>query len=257
MASHVNLAITIIGHNEEEHLKELLPTLKFASEIIYVDCESEDNSLNRANLAGCKIFQRPNNPNLNLNKSFAINQSSSTWIFYIDPDERLTDDLILEIVEKLKNPGDYCAFYLSRRNHYFGKWMKYGSQYPDKQIRLFKRGCAEFPKLHVHEKLKVNGKIGNLNYDLLHYPYSSISQYLQKLDFYTSFEATYLLNQGIKPNFIMLFKYVFYLPFTRFFRRFIFKLGFRDGWRGFFAAFFDSISFILRYFKLLALDNEK
>jgi len=87
----MNLSITIIGHNEVEHLRELLPQLKWAHEIVYVDCESHDGSLEVARELGCRVFSRPNNTNLNVNKSYAMEQANGDWVFYVDPDERIYD----------------------------------------------------------------------------------------------------------------------------------------------------------------------
>ena len=93
----MNLSITIIGHNEVEHLRELLPQLKWANEIVYVDCESHDGSLEVAREAGCHVFSQPNNTNLNVNKSYAMEQATGDWVFYVDPDERLPEFLVAEI----------------------------------------------------------------------------------------------------------------------------------------------------------------
>ncbi|GAB4367507.1 MAG: glycosyltransferase family 2 protein [Calditrichia bacterium] len=256
MNKQPSLSITIIGHNEAYHLKELLPTLKWAEEIIYVDCQSSDNSLQIAEEAGCKVFSRPNLSNLNVNKSFAMEQAGGNWIFYLDPDERITEALAEEIRIKIADADGYRAFSLNRRNHYFGSWLRYGSQYPDVQLRLFQKDYAYFPQKHVHEKLVVDGPVGKLKADLLHYPYLNISQYLQKFDFYTSFEARYLYDQGYRPGFRLAYRYWFSRPIFRFIRRFFLKGGFRDGWPGFFAALFDALNFMVRYFKLLELSRK-
>jgi len=255
MTKNTTLAITIIGHNENEHLRDLLPDLGWADEVIYVDCESMDGSATFAKKQNCQVFARPNNPNLNINKSYAMEKSSQDWIFYLDPDERISAELADEIYSTLSEPGEYVAFQLKRRNHYFGKWLRYGSQYPDVQLRLFRRGYGHFPQKHVHEKLEISGKIGMLDHDLLHYPYLSISQYIQKFNFYTSFEANFLLNNKKKPNFLMGLQYILFKPISRFIRRYFFKLGFRDGWPGFFAALFDALNYIVRYFKFIELSR--
>lgn len=257
MSQKPTLSFTLIGHNELGHLRELLPSLSFADEIIYVDCESRDTSLKFAESLGCKTFLRPNETNLNLNKSFAIQQAHSEWVFYIDPDERISENLKEEILESIIHPVNFSAFKMPRRNYYFGKWLKYGSQYPDIQLRLFQNGTARFPNLHVHEKLMVNGKVGMLQHDLLHFPYATISQYLMKFNFYTSFEANYLFSQNIQPTILFCAKYLFYYPSNRFFRRYFLKFGFRDGWVGFFAAFFDAVNYIVRYLKFLEKTHEK
>lgn len=251
MGTGSKLSITIIGHNEADHLRVLLPSLSWADEVVYVDCESTDHSVEFAENSGCRVFTRPNNPNLNVNKAFAMDKSEGDWIFYLDPDERIPENLSKEIRTVIQGSDSFNAYQLNRRNHFFGKWLKHGSQYPDIQLRLFKRGFAEFPQKHVHERLTVEGNIGQLENDLLHYPYQNISQYLQKFDFYTGFEANFLYESGKNPGAWLFFRYLFREPLLRFIRRYVFKGGFLDGWQGLFAAMFDSLNFVVRYFKLL------
>jgi len=245
----MNISVTIIGHNEVNHLKELLPQLSWADEVIYVDCESEDNSIEIAKNYGCRVFSKPNNFNLNVNKSYAIEKALNDWVFYIDPDERISESLGNEI-KQINKDNINSAFKLNRRNHCFGVWLKHGSQYPDEQIRLFKKDSAEFPKKHVHEKLIINGNIGTLKNDLHHFPYLSISQFLRKFDFYTEIEADYLLDRGTRITVFNTLKFLVLKPFPRFFRRYLIKMGFRDGLPGLFFAIFDALNFAVRYFKL-------
>ena len=248
----MNLGITIIGHNEVDHLRELLPNLKWADEIVYVDCESQDDSLEVASKLGCRVFSRPNNTNLNVNKSFAIEQATADWIFYLDPDERLPKLLVKEIEEVLENT-DNTAFSLNRRNHYFGQWLRYGSQYPDTQLRLFRRSSASFPNQHVHEKLVIDGNIGKLKNDMMHYPYQNISQFLSKFDFYSGVEAGYLLDAGVKITVGNSIRFLLLKPLSRFLRRYLLKGGCWDGFPGLFCAIFDAMNFVVRYFKLWEL----
>lgn len=255
MKASPTISITIIGHNEAYHLKELLPTLGWADELIYVDCESEDQSFELAADLGCRAFRRPNNPNLNVNKAFAMEQAQSDWIFYLDPDERIPEELKNEILQKIAHPESYRAFTLHRKNFYFGKWLKHGSQYPDTQLRLVRRKYARFPQKHVHERLQIDGQIGHLSNSFEHYPYLNISQYLKKFDFYTTFEANFLYNSGVQPSSKNAWKYWCWTPFSRFCRRYVLKGGFLDGWPGFFAALFDALNFMVRYFKLLEIDQ--
>jgi glycosyltransferase involved in cell wall biosynthesis len=200
----MNLSITIIGHNEVEHLRKLLPQLKWADEIVYVDCESHDGSLEVARETGCRVYSRLN-------------------------------------------------FKLKRRNHYFGKWLRHGSQYPDTQLRLFRKDSAHFPNQHVHEKLVVEGRVGKLENDMLHFPYLNISQFLSKFDFYTGVEAGYLRDSGVQITTINSLRFFLLKPFSRFLRRYFLKGGFRDGLPGLFCAIFDALNFVVRYFKLWEL----
>ena len=248
----MNLSITIIGHNEVEHLRELLPQLKWADEIVYVDCESHDGSLEVARETGCRVYSRLNNTNLNVNKSYAMEQASGDWVFYVDPDERIPKILVLEI-EKVIQATTNSAFKLKRRNHYFGKWLRHGSQYPDTQLRLFRTDSAHFPNQHVHEKLVVEGSIGKLENDMLHFPYLNISQFLSKFDFYTSVEAGYLRDSGVQITTVNSLRFFLLKPISRFLRRYFLKGGFRDGLPGLFCVIFDALNFVVRYFKLWEL----
>ena len=248
----MNLSITIIGHNEIEHLRELLPQLKWADEIVYVDCESNDGSLEVVREADCRVYSRPNNTNLNVNKSYAMEQANGDWVFYVDPDERIPEILVSEI-EKVIQDTTNSAFKLNRRNHYFGNWLRHGSQYPDSQLRLFRKDSAHFPNRHVHEKLVVEGSIGKLNNDMLHFPYLNISQFLSKFDFYTRVEAGYLRDSGVRITAGNSLRFLVLKPFSRFFRRYFLKGGFRDGLPGLFCAIFDALNFVVRYFKLWEL----
>ena len=248
----MNLSITIIGHNEIEHLRELLPQLKWADEIVYVDCESNDGSLEVVREAGCRVYSRPNNTNLNVNKSYAMEQANGDWVFYVDPDERIPEILVSEIENVIQDTTN-SAFKLNRRNHYFGNWLRHGSQYPDTQLRLFRKDSAHFPNRHVHEKLVVEGSIGKLNNDMLHFPYLNISQFLSKFDFYTRVEAGYLRDSGVRITAGNSLRFLVLKPFSRFFRRYFLKGGFRDGFPGLFCAIFDALNFVVRYFKLWEL----
>ncbi len=245
----MNLSITIIGHNEAEHLRELLPLLKWPAEVVYVDCESLDDSLEVACSEGCRTFSRPNNPNLNVNKSYAIAQARGDWIFYLDPDERIPEELAGEIENTIRNTP-HSGFELNRRNHYFGQWLRHGSQYPDTQLRLFRRDSASFPNRHVHEKLRVSGSIGHLQNDLLHYPYRDIQQFMSKFDFYTSVEAGYLQESGMQVNYWNCIRFLITRPALRFWRRYLLKRGFMDGMPGLFCALFDALNISVRFFKL-------
>ena len=183
-----------------------------------------------------------------------MEQATGEWLFYIDPDERIPPELVDEIIDVIKDTEN-SAFRLNRRNHYFGHWLRYGSQYPDTQLRLFRKGKAKFPNHHVHEKLIVQGSIGKLSNDMLHFPYQNTNQFLRKFNFYTGIEAVYLKNAGLEINFLNTLIYILIKPLIRFIRRYIFKGGFRDGVPGLFCSIFDALNYVVRYFKLWEIKN--
>jgi len=253
----MKLSVTCIGHKEVDHHKELFPQLlEWADELIYVDCESGDGSFELAQSLGIKSCQRPNNRNLNVNKSYAMEQATGDWIFYVDPDERFSKELIKEVKQAIQK-DEAAAFRLPRRNHFFGHWLQHGGQYPDYQLRIFKKGRGFFPNKHVHESLKIDGNIKTLKEPMDHYPYRTISQFLKKMDFYSSFEASHLFEKGVRPSLSNSLKFLVFKPMNRFLRRWILKGGFRDGIPGTFAAVFDGVGWMLRYFKLWEITDKK
>ena len=102
----------------------------------------------------------------------------------------------------------------------------------------------------------VEGSIGKLSNDMLHFPYQNISQFLRKFNFYTGVEAEYLRDAGLEVNFLNTLSYTVLKPFTRFIRRYIFKGGFRVGLPGLFCSVFDALNYFVRYFKLWELKQQ-
>ncbi|MBY0386167.1 glycosyltransferase family 2 protein [bacterium] len=254
----MKLTFVCIGNDEFEHIKILLPQLKeLADEVIYVDCESKDGSFEYATSLGIRVLQKPRHMNANINRTAAFEVATGDWIFYADPDERFPKEIVNEIKIKISQNPDLKGFKLPRKNYFFGCWLKHGGQYPDHQIRIFKKGFGVFNNQHVHERLQVNGPIGSLEAAMEHYPYLTISQFIKKFDFYSTFEATYLLNSDVQINFKNNIKFFIAKPVSRFFRRYFIKRGFLDGIPGFFAALFDSLGWMTRYFKLWEIRKNK
>lgn len=247
--------ISIIAHNEAAHLPAALESAvrAGADQIIVVDCDSTDDTAAIARSHPLvKLFQRPNLTNLNINKSFGFEQLTTDWIFYLDPDERIPEPLGREIRSTIDGPlGQSCAaFRLPRRNFFFGRPLLHGGQYPDRQLRLFRRGRAKFPNRHVHESLEVDGSIGLLNEPFDHHPYPAVDDFLRKMNFYTSFQADFWHEEGRRPSLMADLRFFAARPLSRFLRRYLLKAGFRDGWQGFIAALGDAFSIAIAWGKL-------
>ncbi len=248
----MKISACITAHNEELNIERTLKSLSWVNEIILVDCESTDRTAEIAKRYNCKIFNKPNNPNLNINKNFSFEQAISEWIICLDADEVIPKPLAEEISEIIASSPEENGFFIKRKNNYFGKFLMHGSNYPDKQLRLFRKKFGKFPAKHVHERLKIEGKVGILNEPFEHYTYRDVKQYLKKFDFNTTFEAKYQLALGRKFKTSSFIKSLFSAIF-RFMRRYFFKLGFLDGFHGFASAFFDFVSRIIIQIKLWEL----
>jgi glycosyltransferase involved in cell wall biosynthesis len=255
------LSVAIITHNEEDHIVECLESVKnLADEIIIVDCESTDSTVELARRYTDKIFFQKNDPNLNVNKSFAIEKASGDWILYLDPDEVVTAELAEEISNVVKvQSGNTCdGYFMPRKNFYFYKFLCYGGKYPDYQLRLFRKNKAYFPKIHVHERLVVpSRRVCYLRNPILHYTYKNIREFIEKLNFYTSFEARFLYKKGVRHNLGNFIKYVILLPVRRFLDRYILRLGFLDGMVGLYVCIMESLFYPIAYFKLIIKNPEE
>ncbi len=251
------IGISMIAHNEERQIANALQSSMFADDIVVVDCESTDNTAKIVNnFTRARLFGRPNNRNLNVNKSFGFEQLKTDWIFYLDPDEIITPQLADEIRQAISSDR-YAAYKLPRRNIFFGRWLAHGSQYPDMQLRLFKRGKASFANQHVHEMLKVDGATGHLKNAFEHHPYPEIADYLRKMIFYTGFQAEFWHNSGMSADVINTWRHMFFRPVFRFLRRYFLKQGFRDGWQGFVAAAGDAFQNIFSFGRFLEIRSRK
>jgi glycosyltransferase involved in cell wall biosynthesis len=244
------IAFSIIGHNGGDRLVRCLESVRWADQIVYVDCESHDGSLEIARRYTERVYKRPNDANLNVNKSYGFAQATTDWIFYLDPDEVIPSALAEEIRAAIARDPAENAFAVPRRNYYFGQWLRHGGQYPDVQVRLFRRGKAHFPCRHVHEKLAVEGATGRLKEAMWHYPCETVQEAIRKMDFYSGFNANLLARQGVRPTASLALSYLVGKPMSRFVRRYAFKGAFLDGFPGLIVAAIDSIDFAFRFFKL-------
>ena len=230
MSKYKSLSVVISTFNSEEKIEDCLKSATFASEIIIVDGTSSDKTLDIAKKYTSKIFVRPNYPMLNINKNFGFSKATNNWIFCLDADERITPELQKEIKSEIRNPkSETNGYYIPRKNIIFGKWMEHTGWYPDPQLRLFKKGKGKFPKEHVHEMVKVEGEVGELNEHILHYNYDSISQFLQKLGtIYGPNEAEQLLKKG----YVFDSRDAIRFPVKEFLSRFFAREGYKDGFHG-------------------------
>ncbi len=215
-----NLSIVLITYNSEKYLEKVLSSCSFAEEIVIVDSNSTDRTIQIAKKHKAKIYQKEWQ-GFGKQKQTAIDLAKNEWVFVLDSDEIITQNLQKEIQKTLKNPA-YKAYFVPRLNYFFGKPIKRCGLYPDYTIRLFNKKYAKFTKSEVHEKVILqNEKASYLKNPMIHYAYESIEQFIEKQNRYSTLNA--------KGD---IFKAVFN-PFWTFFKLYFLKLGFLEGWRGF------------------------
>jgi glycosyltransferase involved in cell wall biosynthesis len=245
-----SLSICMIARNEAENIGCTLESVHgWAAEVIVVDCQSTDRTAQIASDMGAVVHTLPNNANLNINKNASFDLAGRDWILCLDADEIVPDDLKREIEELIARAPRENGFKLPRRNHYFGVPLMHGGNYPDKQLRLFRRGTGRFPARHVHERLEIDGEVGDLEHPFDHHPYPTFEVWLRKFDFYTSFEASALAERNVPIDARTIRHYMITRPLRRWIERLFIKRGIRDGVPGVLAATFDLMNNVVSFGK--------
>ncbi|MFH1244011.1 MAG: glycosyltransferase family 2 protein [bacterium] len=249
----VKLSVALAVYNEEDTLGECLETIKsIAGEIVIVDGQSTDKTVEIATKYGAKVIEEVNRPNFHINKQHAIDACSGEWILQLDADERVSSMLAKEISTIVSAPANTqpAAYYLKRRNYFLGRWMTKGGMYPDPVIRLFQRGQARLPQASVHELMEVTGATKWLSEDLLHIADPNFSRYLLRSNRYTSLQAEdWLKEDKLGTDTWTIIQYILFKPFIRFLSIYLRHKGFLDGFPGFIFAWYSGLHIASSYVK--------
>ena len=245
------ISVVLATYNEEKNLPDCLESVKdFADEIVIVDGQSFDKTVEIAKKYNAKIKITTNKPIFHINKQMAIDMASSDWILQLDADERISNELEKEILSAV-NTTSLNGYWIPRKNWFLGRFLTKGGQYPDYTLRLYRKGKGRLPQKSVHEQAEVSGTVGFLKNPLIHIADPSFSRYIKRWGRYTNLIATELREKNIGYNPIFAIKYILILPIWWFLLTYIRHKGFMDSWQGFVFSFFSSLRFPTAYFKYI------
>jgi glycosyltransferase involved in cell wall biosynthesis len=247
------LSVILITRNEEANLDDCLASLEgIAQQIVVVDTNSSDRTLEIAKKHGATISQPPDWPGFGPQKNRALDLATGEWVLSLDADERLTPALKSEILTTIHHSAHVDCFAIPRLSWYCGRFIRHSGWSPDYVDRLFKRGTARFSDDLVHERLIPNGTVAKLENPMLHYSFMNYSQVLQKLDRYSTASAEQAFAKG---NTSSPLKAVLHGAWA-FFRTYILRAGFLDGPQGFALAVSNGQGTYYRYIKLWHLNQD-
>lgn len=248
------LSVLIITLNEEQHIKSLLEDIDFADEIIVVDSYSTDKTLPIiASFPNVKVIQNQF-INYTLQRNFAIDQAQNSWILFIDADERLTPALKTEIKETINQKNPASAYLIYRIFMFKNKKLHFSGWQTDKIFRLFnKTYCRYNQDRMVHEKLIVEGDISTLKNKIVHFSYTSYTDYKAKMHAYGLLKASEKQKKGQQPSPLLM---IFHPVYT-FLYQFLIRLGFLDGIKGITICYLNAYSVFARYKELKRLTSSK
>ena len=247
------LSVILITRNEEANLADCLASLEgIAQQIVVVDTNSSDRTLDIAKSYGAVIAQPQDWPGFGPQKNRALDLATGEWVLSLDADERLTPALKSEIVTAIHHSAHVDCFAIPRLSWYCGRFIRHSGWNPDYVDRLFQRGSARFSDDLVHERLLPCGQVAKLENPMLHYSFMNYSQVLQKIDRYSTASAEQAFAKGKTSTPL---KAVLHGAWS-FFRTYFLQAGFLDGPQGFTLAMSNAQGTYYRYVKLWHLIRE-
>ena len=237
----------IAAHDEAAQIEACIASVEWASEVIVVENDSIDDTIDRARGAGATVIS-PKFTTIGAARNHAIDRVKTPWVFVLDADERCTPELAAEIAQTVGKSGNRSAFRVPRRNFFLRKEIRHGGWGSDRPIRLFKRELRYNSSL-VHEHVEATGEIGALRNALLHYTYDSLAQYFEKFNRYSRWWAEQNHARGRRGSAAA----VVFKPPARFVSMYLLKAGFLDGAHGLILACLAAASVMAKYARLWEL----
>ena len=240
----MKITATIITVNEERNIARAVESLRCCDEILILDSGSTDRTVELAGKLGARVLEAGWRGFAG-QKNWAAEQASHDWILSLDADEALTESLEAEILA-LKKTGPRCDGYtMPRMANYLGRWILHSGWYPDRKVRLYRRSKGKWVGDFVHESVQVDGKVGHLESNILHFTCESLSEHVKTMDRYTTLAAQELVARKEK---VPLERLLFHPPWT-FVKSYFFQRGFEDGVEGLMIAYMAAFYTFLKYSK--------
>jgi glycosyltransferase involved in cell wall biosynthesis len=243
--------VVVITLNCAHQLEDCLKSAAFANELLVVDSGSTDATRAIAEKYGARVIHQ-DWLGYGRQKRFAATQARHPWILALDADERVTEALRREIQNELKGPR-FHAYEMPRCNRFLGRWLRHGEGYPDLSLRFFHRDHAQWSDDPIHEKVIAPGTVGRFSGDLLHETHTTLTDYLNKQNRYTSLQAEQLHARGQRAGLAKLWL----SPFFRFLKFYFLRLGFLDGVPGLVHIVIGCGNSFMKYAKLRELNDRR
>jgi glycosyltransferase involved in cell wall biosynthesis len=247
----IPISVVVITKNEEANIALCLESVKLADELIVVDDESTDKTVEIARKYTDKIFFRKMDIE-GTHRNWAYAKARNNWVLSLDADEQVTPELMIEIETAIKS-DNFVAYSIPLRNYINNYWVRHGGWYPAGKVRLFLKDKFRYEDSEVHPRVFYDGECGHLKCDIIHKGYPDIEHFLSSLNRQTTLEAIKWINSNRKMTLL----HVSWRAVDRFFRRYVRKKGFLDGRYGFVVALFDTLYQVISYIKYIEIKNTK
>jgi glycosyltransferase involved in cell wall biosynthesis len=244
----MKISATIITLNEESNIKSACESLAWADEVLVVDSNSTDATRTIAEACGARVITNAW-PGFGAQKQFAVEQAKHEWVFSLDADERVSDELRQSIAALRNAKATADGYLVARRTYYQHRWIRGGGWYPDRQLRLFKKSMGHWKQRHIHESVTMNpgARVEKLSGDLLHYTSQNAAHHHRMIgERYAPLAARQMFEEGRRTSVLG----VATAGPAAFIRSLILKGGLRDGFAGFTIATFAAHHAFLKHLML-------
>jgi glycosyltransferase involved in cell wall biosynthesis len=246
----LKVSATIITFNEAENIRAACESVAWADEILVVDSRSTDDTVRVAEGFGARVIVR-DWPGFAAQKQFAAESATHNWIFSLDADERVTEELRASVLARRDGDQTKIAdgYRIARRSFYMGRWIKGGGWYPDYQLRFYDRRRGRWEGAHIHESVKMRpgALVETLSGDLQHFSVRDAAHHHSMIgERYAPLAARQMFEAGRRTSPLR----VATAAPAAFARSFILKGGFRDGLAGLAIARFAAHHAFLKHIML-------
>jgi glycosyltransferase involved in cell wall biosynthesis len=224
------ITAVVLTLNEARHLPDCLAGLRGIGPILVLDSGSDDETQAIARAAGARVVARPF-VNYSIQRQAALDLVDTPWVLFVDADERVPPELAAAVTQAtLRADADApAAYWIARRNLFWGHALRGGGWWPDHQLRLLRVDRAHYdPARAVHELAEIQGSTGRIDSPFTHINYESWAEFIAKQRTYARLEAGRRRAAGarVRPHNLIL------QPLREFQRRFVTNHGYRDGLLG-------------------------
>lgn len=233
MPSRPRIAAALITKNAGPRFKQVLDSVSWVDQIVILDGNSDDGTLEIAREAGAKIHIDEHWPGFGPQRQSAQKLVDAEWVFWLDSDEVMTPELRSEIENVLTDADPDYAFSVNRLTDFFGKFIRHSGWYPDSVVRLYATDRYQYNDALVHEKVDVPaGRVKRLKGDLQHFTSDSFLDYMHKSLRYADDWAEAKFQRGKRTSIAGIVGH----SLGCFVRKYFLQAGFLDGKHGFLLA---------------------
>lgn len=245
------ISAIVLTKNEQNMVANCIETLKWCQEIIVIDSQSTDSTVQVAKRAGAVVYST-DKESFSDRRNYGLSKALADWVIYIDADERISPELAKEI-QQMMSDHNVVAISFRRKNIHYGKEMNNGGWQNDIVTRAFRKEQISGWTGKIHESPQFMGKEVIAENQLVHLTHRNMVDGLRKTINWTGYEAELLYETGHPPVTV---KTLFRKTIMEFYRRAFKYAGKKDGIEGWIEAFVQAFNKFIVYERLWELQSK-